>query len=241
MAREINKAGFELIKEFEGCRLIAYKPVATEQYYTIGWGHYGPDVKRGMKITQAEADQILKNDLKKYEGYVEKYCSGLSLNDNQFSALVSFTYNCGAGSLQSLVRGRTVEQISSALLLYNKAGGNVLAGLVRRRKAEQELFNKAGKSTVAKVTKTVKKPTKVKSLKYDAAKSFNKTYAKTYTVKASSLNMRTGAGTSSTVITVLKKGAKVTCYGYYTKNGLTKWLLVQAGSFTGYVSKKYLK
>ena len=237
MARKTNKAGLDLIKSFEGCRLTAYKVAgANEQYYTIGWGHYGPDVKRGMKITQAEADQLLKNDLKTYEGYVEKYCSGLSLNDNQFAALVSFTYNCGAGSLQTLVKGRTVEQISNALLLYNKAGGNVLAGLVRRRKAEQALFNKAAaKSTKPKAKK------EVKSVKYDAAKSFSKSYAKTYKVTASSLNMRTGAGTKKGVITVLKKGTKVTCHGYYTKNGLTKWLLVEAGSFTGYVSKKYLK
>lgn len=91
-------------------------------------------------------------------------------------------------------------------------------------------------------TETVEKePAKVKSIKADAAKSFNLKFAKTFTVKASSLNMRTGAGTNSDVITVLKKGTKVTCYGYYTKNGLTNWLLVQAGSFTGYVSKKYLK
>lgn len=95
------------------------------------------------------------------------------------------------------------------------------------------------KLTGAKTVKT--EPAKVKSIKYEAAKSFNKTYAKSYTVTASSLNVRTGAGTSNTVVTVLKKGAKVTCHGYYTKNGLTKWLLVQAGIFTGYVSKKYLK
>lgn len=238
MARKTNKAGLDLIKSFEGCRLTAYKVAgANEQYYTIGWGHYGPDVKRGMKITQTEADQLLKNDLKTYEGYVEKYCSGLSLNDNQFAALVSFTYNCGAGSLQTLVKGRTVEQISNALLLYNKAGGNVLAGLVRRRKAEQALFNKAA----TKSTKTKPAKKEVKSIKHEAAKSFNKSYAKVYKVTASSLNMRAGAGTKKGVITVLKKGTKVTCYGYYTKNGLTKWLLVEAGNFTGYVSKKYLK
>lgn len=172
MARETNKAGLDLIKEFEGCRLTAYKPVSTEQYYTIGWGHYGPDVTKGMKITQAQADQMLKNDLKKYEGYVEKYCSGLKLNDNQFSALVSFCYNCGAGSLQTLVKGRTVEQISNALLLYNKAGVNVMAGLVRRRKAEQELFNKSGKAAKTEAVKeenydmkTIKKGSKGKAVK----------------------------------------------------------------------------
>lgn len=81
------------------------------------------------------------------------------------------------------------------------------------------------------------KPVKVESIKPDAAKSFNKKYAKTYTVTASSLNVRTGANTDKTVITVLAKNTKVVCHGYYTGS----WLLVQAGSFTGYVSKKCLK
>ena len=76
----------------------------------------------------------------------------------------------------------------------------------------------------------------------DAAKSFDKSLAKTYTVTASALNMRKGAGTTKGIIKTLKMGEKVTCYGYFTKNGSTIWLFVsdQDGN-TGFVSKKYLK
>ncbi|MBO3283968.1 lysozyme [Paenibacillus sp. FSL M8-0228] len=68
--RKISKAGLSLIKNFEGCRLTAYKAVPTETYWTIGWGHYGPDVKAGMTITQAKADAMLVEDLSKCEAYV---------------------------------------------------------------------------------------------------------------------------------------------------------------------------
>lgn len=133
-----NEKGIQLIKSFEGCRLYAYKPVATERYWTIGWGHYGPDVKKDMTITQMQADNILLEDLKKYEEAVENL--HISLNENQFSALVSFAYNCGTGNLKKLVANRNNEQIAEAMLLYNKAGGKVLNGLVKRRNAERELF-----------------------------------------------------------------------------------------------------
>ena len=133
---KINKAGLELIKSFEGCHLTAYKCPAD--VWTIGYGHT-LGVYEGMKITQAEAEQYLKDDMAKYESYVKRFCK-LELNENQFSALVSFTYNCGVGNLQTLIRNRNTDQIAEALLLYNKAKGKVLTGLVRRRKAERELF-----------------------------------------------------------------------------------------------------
>lgn len=136
---KINSEGLELIKSFEGCRLKAYKCPAG--VWTIGYGHTA-GVKEGDVITQSQADEFLKSDMAKYEGYVEKHCSELNLNDNQFSALVSFCYNCGVGNLQMLVRNRTVTQIAEAIVRYNKANGRVLNGLVRRRKAEQELFTK---------------------------------------------------------------------------------------------------
>lgn len=144
MSRHINNEGLELIKSFEGCRLTAYKAVSTETYYTIGWGHYGADVSKDMVITQEQADEMLRTDLEKYEAYVNNTaCCPIvdELNENQFSALVSFCYNCGAGSLKTLCRNRTAAQIAEKMPLYNKSGGNVLGGLVRRRAAEVELFN----------------------------------------------------------------------------------------------------
>lgn len=140
MTRKISKVGIRLIQNFEGCRLTAYKPVATEPYWTIGWGHYGPDVRQGQIITQAQADAMLVADLARYEAPVNSL--NAQFNQNQFDALVSFCYNCGAGNLRKLCLGRTIAQISQAILLYDKAGVKVLAGLTRRRKAEQELFNK---------------------------------------------------------------------------------------------------
>ena len=136
---KISQKGVDLIKRFEGCRLAAYKPVKTEVYYTIGWGHYGPDVAPGAKITQAQADALLLRDLVKYENAVNGL--GRKWTQGQFDALVSFAYNCGAGNLQKLTEGRSPDIISDKLLLYNKAGGKTLAGLVKRRAAEKALFD----------------------------------------------------------------------------------------------------
>lgn len=135
-----SPSGITLIKQFEGLRLHAYKPVATEKYYTIGYGHYGPDVSRETSITEKEAEELLKQDLIKFEKAVTDL--NRSWSQNQFDALVSFAYNCGAGNLKKLVSGRDILQIADAFLLYNKAGGKVLSGLVRRRRMERAMFLK---------------------------------------------------------------------------------------------------
>lgn len=130
--------GLDLIKRYEGLRLVAYKPIPSEIYYTIGYGHYGKDVKANMTITKAEADQLLKKDMAAIEVIVSDLLPGIS--QNAFDALVSFTYNCGSENLKKLVAGRSMKEISEKILLYNKAGGKVLAGLTRRRKEESELI-----------------------------------------------------------------------------------------------------
>lgn len=152
MSRKISQSGLSLIKSFEGCCLTAYKPVPTEKYWTIGWGHHGPDVKQGMTITQPEADALLVRDLAKFEAYVNDPAYvpvTAKLNQNQFDALVSFCYNCGPGNLKKLCAGRTIEQIAQNITAYNKAGGKILNGLVRRREAELALFNKKEAKLVA--------------------------------------------------------------------------------------------
>ena len=133
-----SKATLDKIAEFEGIRLKAYKPVAAEKYWTIGVGHYGPDVTEGMTITRQQAMDLFDKDIKKFEDYVT--ATGLTLNQGQFDALVSFTYNCGPGNLAKLIKGRNSQQIADAMLLYNKGSGKVLPGLTRRRKWERELF-----------------------------------------------------------------------------------------------------
>lgn len=135
---QTSQKGVDLIKQFEGCRLQAYKAVPTEPCYTIGYGHYGSDVSPNMVISQAQAEAFLKQDLAKYESAVNAL--GIPLNQNQFDALVSFAYNCGSGNLKKLVRDRTHQQIADAMLQYNKGSGKVLAGLTRRRQAERTLF-----------------------------------------------------------------------------------------------------
>lgn len=137
----IGNAGLELIKSFEGCMLTAYKPVQTEQYYTIGWGHYGPDVYAGMSITQDQADNMLREDVKYYADAVDRYNSRFNFTQEEFDALTSFTYNCGVGSLQAVMSCcNTKQEIAEECKLYNKGGGIILAGLVRRREEEYQLF-----------------------------------------------------------------------------------------------------
>lgn len=138
---KISENGLSLIKKFEGCRLVAYKAVSTEKYYTIGYGHYGSDVTKGMRITQAKADALLVQDLAKFEAKVNKYMSKYNFNQNQFDALVSFAYN--VGSIDGLTANgtRTIAQISAKFTAYNKSGGKVLSGLTKRRNAEKKLFN----------------------------------------------------------------------------------------------------
>lgn len=138
---KITQTGIDLIKTFEGCRLVAYKAVSTEKYYTIGYGHYGADVTKGMRITQTRADALLVSDLAKFEAKVNKYQGKYSFNQNQFDALVSFAYN--VGSIDGLTNNgkRTIAQISAKFAAYNKSGGKVLAGLTKRRAAEKKLFD----------------------------------------------------------------------------------------------------
>ena len=159
---KINKEGLELVKSFEGCRLVAYDDLQPNKTIThisqvkgtltIGYGHTA-GVTVGQVISQAQADNMLKSDMAKYEKYVTDNVK-ITLNENQFSALVSFCYNCGVGNLRTLVRNRTAEQIANNIPLYNKAKGQVLKGLVRRREAERQLFLKPVKGGQVAVAKT---------------------------------------------------------------------------------------
>lgn len=139
---EISERGVALVAKYEGCRLEAYK--CPEGVWTIGYGHSG-GVNPGDRLnSREEAMALLKEDLKRYAGYVNACArDGLitfPLTQNQFDALTSFCYSCGRGSLKSLVEDRSPETIADKLLLYCKGGGRELPGLVRRRKEERELF-----------------------------------------------------------------------------------------------------
>lgn len=144
-----GQAGINLIKQFEGCRLEAYKCPAGR--WTIGYGHTA-NVKQGDKISQTQADAFLKADLEKYEKCVEKYNNKYSWSQDEFDALVSFAYNLG--SIDQLVANGTRDRatIAEKMLLYNKAAGKVLAGLTKRREAERSLFLSGGSASTSTTT-----------------------------------------------------------------------------------------
>ena len=137
----ISDEGLNLIKKYEGCHLTAYK--CPSGVWTIGYGHtHG--VVQGQTITQQQADDFLRSDVQNSEKYVEVYAPIYHFTQAQFNALVSFTFNCGAGNLKKLVNGgmRTIHEISEALPSYNKSRGVVLKGLTNRRYEEKAMFDR---------------------------------------------------------------------------------------------------
>lgn len=138
-----SQRGIDLIKSFEGLSLRAVQ-LKGEQYYTIGYGHYGPDVGPNRVVTRDEAEALLRQDLQQFEAWVTRNCKSYAKftpNQNQFDALVSFTYNCGQGSLKQLVSGRTAPEVAAHMLAYTKSGSqDYTQGLINRRTRERALF-----------------------------------------------------------------------------------------------------
>lgn len=141
----IADKGIELIKHFEGYRDVAY--ICAGGKWTIGYGHT-QGVKGGDKVTKAQAEVFLKQDVKDAEDAVNNLISA-PLTQNQFDALVSLVYNIGSGNFyNSTVRRLINEQCSDmgrikrAFLMWKRANGITLSGLIRRREAEFELFSK---------------------------------------------------------------------------------------------------
>ena len=151
---KISENGLKLIEQFEGLRLTAYKATRRDKYYTIGYGHYGADVKQGMTISEAQAEAYLRQDVAEAEAAVNKY-SGYGWNQNQFDALVSFAYN--VGNIDGLTNNgkRSVAEIAAKLPEYVYSGGVKLEGLVRRRAAEKALFDTPVTSAVATGDKSI--------------------------------------------------------------------------------------
>lgn len=137
---KISENGLKLIIDFEGFCPKATKAVKTEKYYTIGYGHYGKDVDENQSITKEQALTLLKKDIKRFETKVMKYNDCYNFTQNEFDALVSFSYNVGNIDRLSAKGTRTKKEIADAMLLYIKSGGNVLDGLRKRRTKERELF-----------------------------------------------------------------------------------------------------
>ena len=143
---QLTEDGIKLIKSFESCELVAYRDVVN--VLTIGWGHTSkagpPKVYEGMVITQHEADQILENDLKKFEKYVRDRVK-VPLTNREYSALVSFCFNVGPASLtrSTLLKKLNKGQYKAAAYEFLKwvyANKKKYRGLIRRRKAEMAMF-----------------------------------------------------------------------------------------------------
>lgn len=134
--------GQMLIKKFTTLHLTAYQ--GANGIWTIGYGHTGPDVKADTVITQQEADQLLINDLVRFNNGVNALVT-VKINQNQFDALVSFCYQLGVGSLQNstllrLLNAGNYQAAADQFPRLDRAGGKEVAGLLAQRNAERQLF-----------------------------------------------------------------------------------------------------
>lgn len=138
-----NKKGIDLIKSFESCKLHAYK-LKGEKFYTIGWGHsYDKYITKNTVWTQERADEQFIIDLAPREALVRTIAIKKfpHLNTNQISALVSYTYNRGTKGLLELINNSdTIDEIASNIIVYWGSAVLYKKGILRRRKAEQQLF-----------------------------------------------------------------------------------------------------
>ena len=136
----------DLIRQFEGLRLAAYKCPAGVP--TIGYGTTR-GVKMGMTVTKDEAEKLLQADVTPFSDRINKLVK-VKLNQNQFDALVSFVYNVGSGAfadstMLKLINQNLLDDAANQFIRWNKANGEVLTGLTRRRMAERDLFLRAMK------------------------------------------------------------------------------------------------
>tara|TARA_Y100001963_G_C6549646_1_gene339241 strand:+ start:97 stop:540 length:444 start_codon:yes stop_codon:yes gene_type:complete len=142
---KISDEGLSLIKHFEGCELKAYRCAAN--VLTIGYGST-KGVTEDMEITQEEAESLLQEEMHEYEGYINDMVK-VPLEQHQFDSMVSWVFNLGSGNLSSStllkkLNNSEYDEVPEQIKRWNKAGGKVLEGLVRRREAEALLFS--GKS-----------------------------------------------------------------------------------------------
>ena len=156
MAFKTSDNGVNFLKSQEGCRLTAYK-LEGETYYTIGYGHYGADVYAGMTITEAQAEQLLRQDLVRFENGVNEIAVSKfpSINQNQFDALISYSYNRGLGDTdgsnglrQLIYNSSTLAEVSANFVVYWGSAEAYKDSLIARRKREQTLFNTPVAETV---------------------------------------------------------------------------------------------
>ena len=211
---QTSQRGIDLIKSFEGLCRTAYR-LPGETYYTIGYGHYGADVKPGQTVTTEQAEALLARDLVRFEGWTQQY-TPFRMNQNQFDALVSFCYNCGPGNLKQLVEGRDAETVAEKMLLYTASSSEAYrAGLTRRRKAERELFLEPEGDELDM--------TKEELLKVEGTGDKPSDWAEDATswAKAAGVFNGDGAGNYGWQQPITREAVAVILYEFARKNGLT--------------------
>ena len=138
----ISGNGIRFIKKWENFSEIPYKNSEKEKYYSIGYSHYGPDVKLNSKVNEEEATKLLIKDLHKYEGRVAKYNKIYNFTQIQFDALVSFCFQCGSIDNLTNYGTNSIEEIARNMVLYCKFCGKISKKLISRRKAEKNMILK---------------------------------------------------------------------------------------------------
>ncbi len=140
---EYSGGGLRLTKQFESCRLTAYRDV--KGILTIGWGHTGPEVVEGLVWTQEQADQALYDDTMDAQDCVNAVVK-VPLTQGEFDALVDFTFNAGrtafkGSTMLALLNQSNYHGAAGEFEKWDHASGKVVAGLLRRRIAEEQEFN----------------------------------------------------------------------------------------------------
>lgn len=234
MTRPVNDAGLDLVRGFEGLRVDAYRCPAG--VWTIGYGHTG-DVRPGQRITAEQAEQLLRDDLAACGEQVERQIA-MPLTDCQFAALVSFAFNVGAGALRGSTLRRRLNQgdyecVPSELARWDKAtdprtGRRVsLAGLVRRRAAEGELWLRDGADDPFRGSTDM--PQHVQT---DDARSTSRVSAR------DGLRLRSGPGLEHAVLRVLPFGTAL-----FVEREVNGWVAVDLegdGAIDGFVSMAFV-
>ena len=139
----VGAKGEALIKEFESCRLTAYRD--QRGIWTCGWGATGPDISAKTRWTQEQANARFDRDLEVREKQLTEYLEHTPTTQNQFDALLSLGYNIGMGALKgsTALKKHLIgdhEGAAKAILMWNKVNGVANKGLTRRRKEEYDLY-----------------------------------------------------------------------------------------------------
>ena len=140
----LRKQLLDLVKEFEGCKLEAYQDQVGK--WTIGYGSTGPGITEDTVWTQEQADSRLNISLERFQSQILKNTE-MELGDNQLDALTSFVYNLGFGSylkstLKEKIEAKEFDEAANEFLRWDRVGGVECPGILRRRKAERDLFLK---------------------------------------------------------------------------------------------------